>query len=179
MRTLVFTIFIIIVTLCLTCSCGSDADVLPNQIEAIEKYLDNTNIEYENVDGVYKQILNENRYGRDKLTDSKLGDSIVFNFEAYTFTSAPSTEWFYTNKKPLVDALEGFNSQYWDLTPRRVKIGGGGLIQGISYGLPNCRVGDSVHLYITSDLAYGDKQADVVVRNSALLYIINIIDLKE
>ncbi len=178
MRTLVFTIFIIISTLCLTYSCGSDADVLPNQISSIVKYLDNKGVEYVNVEGVYKSIINGDRYGRDELVDSKSGDSISFNFEAYTFGSSPSSQWFYTNKKSLVDAVDGINTQYWDLTPRRVKVGSGGLIKGIEYGLPNCRVGDSIHLYITSDLAYGDHSAQGVGGNSAILYILNIIDLK-
>ena len=178
MRTLVFTIFIICVTLCLTYSCGSDADVLPNQREAFVKYLDNKSIEYVEVEGVYKSILNEDRYGREQLPDSKSGDSLVFNFEAYTFGSSPSKQWFFTNKKELVDADEDLNSKYWDLTPLKVKIGSGGLIKGLESGLPNCRVGDSIHLYITSDLAFGDLPIDGVESNSAILYILNIIDLK-
>ena len=68
MRTFVFTIFIISATLCLTYSCGSDADILPNQRESIVKYLDSKDVEYTNVNGVYKSILNIDTVGMSSLT---------------------------------------------------------------------------------------------------------------
>ena len=178
MRALVFKISIITTIICLTYSCGSDVDVSPSQRESIVYYLNQEDFEHINVNGVYKRIVNGDRYGRDELTDSKIGDSIVFNFEAYEFNSSPSEDWYDTNKRYLAEATEGLNPEYMDLTPRKVKIGSGGLIKGLQIGLPDCRVGDSIHLYITSDLAYGEHKIPGIKANSAILYILNIVDLK-
>ena len=55
-----------------------------------------------------------------------------------------------------------------------VKIGAGSVIKGLDNALPSCRTGDTVQVFIPTDLGYGDKSAGVVPANTALMYLINI-----
>lgn len=159
--------------------CGKDTNIVPDQRTAIIKYLESQKFEYTTQGGVYKYIANIDREGRDKAKEAIVGDSLSFRFEAYTFTSAPGTI-FYTNKVAVAAGMTGLNTTYWSFEPTKVKVGQSeGIIKGIANALPYCREGDSVLLYITSDLAYGDKFVSLIEKNTALQYIVNIENIKK
>lgn len=167
---------VVILSVSMFCSCGSDTEIIPNQKTAIESFLGQK--EYTVQEGVYKFVANSNRDGYDNAPMAIAGDSVIYNFEAYTFISSPEAL-FYTNKPEVIKTLTGLNSQYWIKEPLRVKVGTTPMMKGLANGLPYCKQGDSVVLFITSDLAYGDKQAGIVQSNTALMYILNIENVKK
>lgn len=158
---------------------GADSNIIPDQRTAIIKYMESQKFDYITQGGVYKYIANIDREGRDKAKEAIAGDSLSFNFEAYTFTTAPGTI-FYTNKKDVAARMTGLNTKYWSFEPVRVKVGRSeGIIKGLANALPYCREGDSVLIYITSDLAYGDKFVSLIEKNTALQYIVTIENIKK
>lgn len=164
----------------MVCSCGSDADMLPNQRENISKYLESKDLGYTMQDGVYKHIANSSRPGYENATVANLGDSVTYRFEAYVFTSSPE-QLYYTNKPNIIDTLakRGLNTAYWSKMPAKMKVGSTELIKGLANGIPYSRKGDSVVLFFTSDMAYDKYSIGTVPSNSAVMYVINIDNVKK
>lgn len=162
----------------LFCACGKDLDTLPKQQEAITRYLTGNNFDYTLQDGVYKRTPNKDRTNYPNEPIVNVGDSVTFNFEAYTFTTSPGTL-FYTNKPYLIEAMSNLNSQYWPKSPIKVKAGATEMVEGVARGLIQCRQGDSVQLFITSDLAFHDKAMGTIEPNMAIMYVLNIENVKK
>lgn len=172
-------------------SCNKLEDYVTAQKTAIEKYLESRKIYnrasapenetgevfqyYDIQKGVYKYTENENR--ADRPTESQAaarGDSITFYFRAYTFTNRIDAL-FYTNVEEEILALGShLNAKYWSTEPVKIKIGAGSVIKGLDNALPSCRVGDTVQVFIPTDLGFGGDAAGVVPANTALMYLINI-----
>lgn len=170
---------VIISILCLTCSCGGpDANILPDQNKAIENYLNGKKLEYQVMDGTYRYIANGDRDDRAQLPKAVNGDTVECYFEAYTFSSSPGNI-FYTNKLELVADVEGLNTEYWNFNPLQLTVGSANIIAGVANGLPQCAKGDSIQLFMPSELGFGDKTLGLVPKNTALFYILNITDVKK
>lgn len=173
------------------CSCNKTEDYVTAQQTAIERYLAGRKIYnrasapenetgetmqyYDIQNGVYKYTENEYRTTRPPESEAATkGDSITFYFRAYTFSSRIEAL-FYTNVEEEILALGShLNAKYWSTEPLTVKIGAGSVIKGLDNALPSCRTGDTVQVFIPTDLGYGDKSAGVVPANTALMYLINI-----
>lgn len=92
----------ILFVMCLVCSCGTDTNIVPDQRTAFVKFLEGKNLEYTIMDGTYRYIANADREGRDTQPVANVGDTIVFYFEAYTFSTDNANgleTLFYANKK--------------------------------------------------------------------------------
>lgn len=174
--------------------CGNDDDTLPDEVTAIERWFSRQQIipqaEAEQIgesryysvqEGVYKYVANRSRPGRPAdQTGAAQGDSVEFYFEAYTFTTAPAALPYFTNKRSVVEEkMPGLNPEYWSFEPIRAKIGSSSIIKGVDLALPYCQPGDSVVMLITSDLGYGEELTGVVEKNTTLMWIVNIENVKK
>lgn len=181
------TLFITLATAGTLASCGaSDEDtIIPDQREAIVRFLDNNELAYEEVSSVFRHFPSPRTSDADAPI-VKQGDEVGIYFELYkaiytkqngSLAPVPTTA-LYSNKKSIQDTLKtlGLNTEYWPgyEDPLKVKVGSGELIAGLNRGLAGCRKGDSVLLFITSNLAFGGKPASIIPENSAILYIVNI-----
>ena len=181
------SLFITLVTASLLYSCGtSDEDtIIPDQREAITQFLDNNELEYEEVNSVFRHFPSPRTSNPDAPV-VKQGDEVGIYFELYnaTYTKqngslapVPTTA-LYSNKKFIQDTLRklNLNTEYWPSCeePLNAKVGSGELITGLNRGLVGCRKGDSVLLFITSNLAFGEKPTSIIPANTAILYIVNI-----
>lgn len=150
-------------------SCGESDDYLVKQEELIEKYLTSQQLDYTVEGGTYKVVLAEG----DQSRVAQRGDSLTFNYAGFLFESSPkglfTTSWEY-----LLSDDEGLNTEYWSFEPKRVKLGDGTIIKGIENALGNCCEGDSLQLFITSDLGYGDEEVGAVSKNSALMFLVKV-----
>lgn len=162
------------------CSCNSEEnDAVYNQQTKIKAHLTSNEFEYTVQGGVYKYVAGNKLEGEQPVVEK--GDIVTFNFEGHIFpNTAPATS-FFTNKPNLADALaaKGYDTSQWDLTPFVAKAGNGDVLKGIDVALPKCQKGDSVLLYITSDLGFGKNDIPQVSKNTALIYIITIEDVQK
>lgn len=182
---------ILLLTALSAIACNKLEDYVSTQQTAIEKYLANKKIYnrasppenesgevlqyYDIQDGVYKYTENEYRESRPPESQAAAkGDSISFYFRAYTFSSSIGNL-FYTNVEEEIQSLGShLNAQYWSSEVLSIKIGQGSVIKGLENALPSCRVGDTVQIFIPTDLGFGGKDVGVVPANTALMYLINI-----
>lgn len=149
-------------------SCGKSDEYLVQQEEKIVSYLDSQKLEYTIEGGTYKVVLAE---GDQSLRASR-GDSLTFNYAGFLFEGTPkglfATSWDY-----LLDD-QGLNTEYWSFEPARVKLGSSAIIKGIENALTNCCEGDSLQLFMTSDLGYGEEEVGSVSKNSALMFLVKV-----
>ncbi len=163
---------------CMVCCDGTERGLIPNQEKAILNYISGKDItDFTKQDGVYRYIANADRDGYLSAKQVFPGDDVSFYFAEYPFTSAPGAL-FYTNKYYLVKDDPTINTTYWSFEPLEVRVGQTRLIEGLTRALPGCRQGDSVVLWITSDLAYDTKTNGVLPVNSALMVVLGIEDVK-
>lgn len=163
----------------LAISCGGDPNAEVNQREAIIKYMESKRLEYTEQRGVFKHVGNIGREGRDKEPQVEKGDSVWLYFVAQTFLSSQISAPYYTNIKIVADKMEGLDTRFWSLDPLEAKVGHNSLMEGLNRGLPQCRQGDSVLLFIPSELGYGDKIVSVVDKNATLVYTVMINKIKK
>ncbi|MBQ1213615.1 MAG: hypothetical protein IIX81_01140, partial [Tidjanibacter sp.] len=58
------------------------------------------------------------------------------------------------------------------------RLGGEPILKGLESALPSCRKGDSVVVFLTSSNAYGDRHVGVVPANTAVMMVLNILDVE-
>ncbi len=171
---------------CIVAGCGKADEITPKQQAAFTAYLDKQGWEYDAPGGVYRYISNASREGRDAVPAAGNGDSLAMYYAIYAFSGATSAATgagtgalIYTNVETLLASDTILNRQYWSFDPLRVKLGTTPVIEGLELGLGGCRQGDSVQLYITSDLAYGGKSEGVIPRNTPVVFLLNIQNVKK
>ena len=167
-------------TCALTCGCSGTVDNdISSQRSSFESYFNSHNLDYSIQNGVYKCVVNSDRDGYDTAPVVSSGDSVYFYFEAYTFDSSPASSCYFSNRPDTIDTLAkyGLNPELWPYGPQKIKLGKTSLISGLNRGLSGCCLGDSVQLLISSDLAYDDKYVGVLEPNTAVLYILNIVNV--
>lgn len=166
--------------------CSSKSTYIVDQRTAFESYLrpegKGDTIKLQSM--VYKHTLNMKR---DGFATSKIisgGDSLVFMFAIFKFESGIG-QMLYTNidtlitKKTVLNNRDTIlNTEFWSFDPKRAKLGDGKLMKGVEVGLVGSREGDSVHLFVTSDLAYGGKINNIVGKNTPLVWIVKIEEVK-
>ncbi len=149
---------------------GEEEELLTKQQEAIEKYLDSKGLEYTIEGGAYKVIV---AAGATDGVRAQRGDSLTFNYAAYVFTNSPNglyaTSWAH-----LVEGQKDLNTEYWDFSPARIKLGESPIIKGVENALENCCVGDSLQIFMPSELGYGAEEMGSVTKNTALMFIVKI-----
>lgn len=167
--------YVLLAVALLSAGCSADEDIVAKQEENIEKYLSSNALEYVYENGVYKYIAS--RTADATAVEAQKGDSVVFRFAGYTFGSAPAGL-FYTNNRYLVEGDTLLNTTYWSFEPKRVKLGDGSIIKGLEKALLNSMQGDSLLVFMTSEMGYGDKAMGAVDMNTALMYVLNIESVK-
>ena len=140
-----------------------DYDV-PAQRTAIENYLRGQQVEYTQQDWVYKYA--------DPATEEgpvlHRGDSVYFHYSGYLFASGIGAL-FTTNIE--ADAEEaGFDKTYMDFSPKGILLGDGSVLRGLELGLPGSRPGETVYLFLTPDLAYGEDIVGVVRPGKSVVF---------
>ena len=151
------------------------------------------------IGGAYRHIVNEERANRGSETEYGIdrGDSITFMFDAriYSGGTFESQQTFYTNIASRIQEITNNNPDFvtqdgaWPTVPLKIKVGEDpGILKSLQEALiggpQECRAGDppradgqpgeivsdQVRVYLTSDLAFGNKTVYNVPRNSTLVF---------
>lgn len=136
-----------------------------------------TNVKfYDQIDGVFRYIVNENREERP-AEDSAIvkGDSIWVHYDAYIFEGTRRGRVFDTNRASTIKSnLPNLNTEYWSTDPLQLKVGDGQMLPGIEKALEGCRPGDEVQMLLTTDKAYGKRPLGIVPQHSAVMFVLYI-----
>lgn len=126
----------------------------------------------------YRHIVNYYDAGREDKPVVEWGDNIEIRFKAYIFSgSEPSTTAIYWSNVPeIIEQLgkKSDNTLDWSREPLTIKVGTTRLIDGLERSLPGCHEADSVQVYMTSNLAYGDELFGVIPKNSMIAWYMKI-----
>ena len=164
-------------------SCIAIDEFSPKQRTQIENYLNKNELEYTiTADSAYVHLAGNNYLedGDERGRWAQVGSKVVFNFEAYTFASAPATTPYYTNKRYLAEEISAdLNTQYWDFEPREVILGDGEILSSLEDALVGSLRGDSLAVFLTSSLAYGASGMGAVPANTAVMIVLTVEDVQE
>ena len=190
-----------IAALVFLCGCGDKEDVFTSQQTSIVRYLTSTRrliaeSEVENVvennpafytehgRSTYRHIPNYYDEGREGRTEIERGDSVRIAFDAYIFSgSEPATSNVYwsnigtTINKLSADGGNSFAKLNWSTDPLALKLGSTKIIKGVELALIGCREQDSVQIYMTYNMAYGNKLVGTVPKNSSVAWYIKILNV--
>lgn len=154
----------------------------PKQRTQIESYLTKNQLEYVITSDSAFVHLAGNKYlaeGEARGEGAVVGNQVTFNFEAYTFSSSPATTPYYTNKRYLAEKLTNLNTSYWNFEPREVILGGGEILNSLEEALEGSIAGDSLAVFLTSSIAYGESGMGTVPANTAVMFVLTVEDVKE
>ena len=187
--------FLTILILLATLAGCKQEDTLLSERDKIEKYLTSSrrmvadtelgnviedNPAFYSVFGryAYRHIVNYYEAGREDKPVVEWGDRLDIRFDAYTFTgSEPSTSAIYwSNNAETIQELgkKSGNTLDWPTEPLAITLGTTAILEGLERALPGCHEGDSVQIYMTSNLAYGKHLVGVVPKNSMVAWYIKI-----
>lgn len=163
------------VALCVTCVAIDEYS--PKQRVQIENYLNNNQLEYTiTSDSAYVHLAG-NKYlaeGEERRGGAESGGRVTYNFEAYTFSSSPAATPYYTNKRYLAELLTDLNTTYWNFEPREVTLGSGEILNSLDEALEGSVVGDSLAVFLTSSIAYGNYGMGTVPANTAVMFVLTV-----
>lgn len=187
--------FLTILILLATLSGCKQEDTLLSERDKIEKYLASRRMVIEEEVGnviennpafytlfgryAYRHIVNYYDAGREDKPVVEWGDKVEIKFfNAYTFSgSEPSTSAIYWSNNPDITEQLGNksgNTLDWPSEPITIKLGTTAILEGLERALPGCHEADSVQVYMTSNLAYGDNLVGVVPKNSMIAWYMKI-----
>ena len=132
---------------------------------------------------IYRYIATYYDEGRDEWTEVASTSTIEIVYTAYVFPNAKPTiaNMYATNNPDSIAELEklGLNTEYeWTTDPMVVTLGKEEILPGLETALVGCREGDSVEIYLTYDEAYGKHYVGMVPAKSAVVWFIDIVDVK-
>ncbi len=186
--------FTILFLLLLLVSCKQE-DTLLTERDKIEKYLTSSrrmvaeedlssvienNPPFYNIFGryAYRHIVNYYDAEREEKPIVEWGDNLQIRFNAYTFTgSEPSLSAIYLSNVPeVIEQLgkKSDNTLAWSSEPLHIKLGTTKILKGVESVLPGCHEADSVQVYMTSNLAYGDEIIGVIPKQSMIAWYLKI-----
>ena len=187
--------FLTILILLATLAGCKQEDTLLSERDKIEKYLTSSrrmvadtelgnviedNPAFYSVFGryAYRHIVNYYDAGREDKPVVEWGNRLEIRFDAYTFTgSEPSTSAIYwSNDAETIQELgkKSGNTLDWSTEPLAITLGTTAILEGLERALPGCHEGDSVQVYMTSNLAYGKHLIGVVPKNSMVAWYMKI-----
>jgi len=79
----------------------------------------------------------------------------------------------------LYDSQEKFDSSWDQGKPLTFKLGAGEVIDGWEEGLVGMEVSDRRELVVPPDLAYGTEQVGKVPPDSTLIFVVDLLDVKD
>lgn len=132
---------------------------------------------------IYRYIATYYDEGRDEWQEVTSRSTIEIVYTAYVFPNAKPTiaNMYATNDPDSIAELEklGLNTEYeWTTDPMVVTLGKEEMLPGLETALVGCREGDSVEIYLTYDEAYGKHYVGMVPAKSAVVWFIDIVDVK-
>lgn len=159
-------------------ACSEDTSDVDNQRVSMENFISGKG--WERVDylgGVYRYVLNRDRNGYEEAPQAERGNRLVINYSVYVF-SASSTDGrgtlIYTNNPEIQNEQEGLDPAYWAKEPLDVELGRTPLISGLERGLEGVRQGDTLQLFMSSDMGYGDREVGIIAANTPLVWNLGI-----
>ena len=193
----------LVATLSLSCSNENDA-VLTSQQNKISSYLTSSHqprlVAEEDVHNqttpnpafythwgldIYRYIATYYDEGRDEWAEVTNRSQIEIVYTAYIFTSGkPTVESMYaTNDPDSIEELKKINTDFkpeyeWTTDPMVVTLGKEEILPGLETALVGCREGDSIEVYLSYDAAYGKHYVGMVPAKSAVVWYIDIVDVK-
>lgn len=161
--------------------CGDDSDITEKQVNNIVAYLDKIVAQnpeeesYTEHDGVYRYILGSTLPEDQQTSDREVvdaGDSVSLRFAIHRFDTKPEAAPFFTNHE---DLMPDDITEKWSTELLKLRIGDGkDLLPSVENALQGCLIGDSVYLFVPSNLGYGAKGNGIIAPNTALMYNITI-----
>ena len=171
-----------LVVAALFAACEVSDEFAPKQRTQIETYLTRNKLEYTiTSDSAYVHLAGNKHLEADEVrgegatTDSR----VTFNFEAYTFSSSPATTPYYTNKREVAEKLTNLNTMYWDFEPRVTTLGKGEILNPLEEALEGSLRGDSLAVFMTSSIAYGESGMGTVPANTAVMFVLIVEDVEK
>ena len=126
----------------------------------------------------YRYIVNYYDEGREDRPIAEWGDNIQIRFNAYIFSgSEPATSAIYWSNIPeIIEQLgkRSGNTLDWSKEPLTIKLGTTRILEGLERTLAGCHEADSVQVFMTSNLAYGDELIGVVPKKSMIAWYMKI-----
>ncbi|MCD7970651.1 MAG: FKBP-type peptidyl-prolyl cis-trans isomerase [Alistipes sp.] len=170
---------LLLLAVMLTVRCNAEEDnAIADQRSRITTYLENNAEEdlWSEISGVFRYRIPGENAVQSTATEIERGDSVYFYFAGYEFTSTRQEPTFYTNLDYLIEErrLAGQNVIFMSDEPEKVKIGDTKLIRALEIGLTGCYQGDSVRLFLTSNLAYGANYVSTLPLDSSVEYAVLI-----
>ena len=189
-------ILVILFLLPLLAGCNSE-DTLLTERDKIEKYLTSTRrmVAEEEKDNViekepafyslfgryaYRHIVNYYDVDRELKPTLDWGDVAEIRFNAYLFNGSEpniTSDLYLSNIPEKIEQVgeKSGNTLAWSREPLVVELGSAnGMLRGLELTLAGCREADSVQVYMTSNLAYGDKEFGIIPKNSMVAWYIRI-----
>lgn len=184
-------LFAILMMSLLLAGCSQEEEILPDQQSKIVSFLTSTHspklVSREDLDNagqvpyystmgnsVYRYIEGVWNPDRADLPQVEAGSTVRIVYSAYVFsysaigdTSVP----YDSNDGELMEGLlrDGVIPvipEAWNFEPLTVRIGEGGILNGLEMALVGCRLGDRVEVYMTYNMAYGDKNFSIIPKES-------------
>ena len=174
---------ILLAALLVVTGCGEDDKVLPEQQQQFESFLSGSHqprlvTEQEAMSS--DEDLHYYDSERQTRPEAEIGDEVDLVFWVYLFENraiTASTMPIYTNDRKWAEKLQeqGLDTKYWSFEPRPVRVGGGSFVEGVELSLPGCREKDTVEVYMTYNMAYGDALINFIPEQSpiAVFYTID------
>lgn len=161
-------------------ACETFDEFAPKQRVNIEKYLTDNKLSYViTTDSAYVYLAG-NKFGEEQSTakpGAQKGDKVTFNVEAYEFTTLPSGTPYYTNKRYLAETISSqLDVSQWNFEPWVVKLGSGEILNALEESLEGSIMGDSLAVFLTSSLAYGESGMGIVAPNTAVMIVLTVED---
>lgn len=150
-----------------------DYDSEIKQYERIESFLNSNYPGYTTMNGVYRARLNVLPTQGEMVTK---GDLVTVRYAIYGFKTKIDSLVLTNIESEAIK--NGFNTEFFDLSPLEIEYGTTNIIEGMNIGLQNLKTDDSVYIFMPSSLGYGDKINGVVGKNKSLAVFINIISIK-
>ncbi|MFC2126259.1 FKBP-type peptidyl-prolyl cis-trans isomerase [Bacteroidota bacterium] len=153
-------IITLLAALLIMLSCGGDEylfdwqEQLAKDLEAIDKYLEENNIEAKKSSSGLRYVIHDYGTGSAPV----YGQSIIVHYEGR-----------------LIDGTV-FDSSYERGEPSEFRVGT--LIQGFNEGLSYIGEGGSISLYMPSRIGYGTSSTDNIPENSILFFDVELLNIK-
>lgn len=166
-------------------ACGKDEETIDSERTRIVSYLTKLNLQeegsYDDLDGVFRHVGNAGRNGYSTAAEAAAGDSVIFYFSAHllnTSADVSAQPLIYTNKQRLIDGIGGLTGR-WSSEPYKARLGSSSLVKGLQKGLTGAREKDSLLLFMSSDMGYGEHEMFNVPKNSSLMFTIELVSVKK
>jgi hypothetical protein len=123
--------------------------------------------------GVWRIILEK---GNEDVV-AEAGDSLFFDYAAYTFSSGPGLLFDTNILEKAEGAALGHDLNYY--ATRGTLVGRGKLVAGLDRGLVGAAVGEKCYVAFTARHGFGDVQIGMVPKSSPLIYEVWVKDVKK